>query len=139
MTKWIPACMLVALWGCGGEPATTPEATVADIQARTLKRVETVEAQASKGSATVKDVQQLVQSLRFLAGHARTQKVGTDEQIAALDELAGRLVALTQGPSRQPEDWNPGEDKPIEAPVVSDASTLGEILPKIRDAVQGLR
>jgi hypothetical protein len=139
MTRWIPVCVLAALWGCGGEPPAKPEATVADIQARTLKRVETVEAQASKGSATVNDVQQLAQSLRFLAGHARTQKVGTDEQLAALEELAGQLVALTKGPSRQPEDWNPGEDKPVEAPVVSDASTLGEILPKVREAVQGLR
>ncbi len=84
MTRWIPVCVLVTLWGCGGEPPAAPEATAAEIQARTLKRVEAVEAQASKGSVTIKDVQQLVQSLRFLVGHARTQKVGTEDQIAAI-------------------------------------------------------
>ena len=139
MTRWIPVCVLATLWGCGGEPPAAPAATVADIQARTLKRVETVEAQASKGSATVKDVQQLVQSLKFLVGHARTQKIGTDEQIVALEDLAEQLVALTNGPSRPPEDWKPDDDKPVEAPVISDAATLDKLLPKVREAVQGLR
>ncbi len=128
----------VAAWlGCGGDVTAPSASSAADVKARTLARVQTLEGQLESGAVSARDVQALVQSLRYLAGHARTQKVGTEEQVAAIEQVAGQLAGQS-APARPPEDWKPGEDAPADAGAVVDTASLKDLLPRIRQAVEAL-
>ena len=131
------AAAVAALLGCGGGATAPGASTAADVKARTLARIQTLEGQVESGTVTARDVQALVQSLRYLVGHARAQKVGTEEQVAAIEQVAVQLAGQS-APARPPADWKPGEDAPPDAGAVVDTASLKDLLPRIRQAVEAL-
>ncbi len=138
MWRFLGVVLVLALTGCGADVKAPKESTAVDIRDRTLARVKALEEQAAKDEVKGKDVQALIVSVKYLIGHMKKEKVGTDEQLRDLTALSRQLMQRGGGPALPARDWRPDSGEAPPPPKI-DAAPFKEVLPELREVLETIK
>ena len=133
----LPLLAAAALAGCSPEPEAGEQAEVDQLKTGILEHIASLEQQAAGGTVKCKTVENLLTSLNQLIGRMKGQKIGTDEQLATLEDLRVRLADTGAGRGLPPRDWRPDSGQKPPEPTAP-AAAVAPLLPQIREAVEAV-
>ena len=123
----------LALSGCSGDVKAPKPSSVSELKASTLASIDNLQKAIDENHVHPSDMQGLGSSLLWLRGHMESTKVGTEEQLRALQEALNALAELGGARMKPPEDWRPSDGPP--PPPVIQPGPLKDLLPQIRKIV----
>jgi len=124
------------LWGCSADVEVPEAPTAQKISDVLLKQLEVAETHCKSGNVGVGDLSALDMSVVWLRGHLIKEGTGTEEQIAALDDIHRRIVALGRGSGAIPgenEAGRPPSPASVEG-IVNQIRAVLETIPRSEPA-----